>query len=237
MSRYEQLDYTNEEPEKDKSLRKAILGGVAIGVAFSAFFNSVDTGAAAYNIKAGLTFNELNNAASGAASEILDQNVRVHCDDEITAEHDAVGLVASVRYGLPFTEGSSYTPPVMTVREEFCEDLAGLDLEANSDDITYNELFSVYIVQHEAEHINGTRDEAAADCYAVQKMPETLTSIGVSEDYASAATDYLARYLEEAPMPAEYRSPECSPGGELDLEITDDIRHFIYVDPELYPNL
>jgi hypothetical protein len=74
---------------------------------------------------------------------------------------------------------------------------------------------------HEAFHGGGVINEAAAECYGMQRLSKTALELGVPAGYA----DELARFAWETYdlLPRAYRSPECRNGGQLDLDPNSDI--------------
>lgn len=69
---------------------------------------------------------------------------------------------------------------------------------------------------HEAYHLAGVRDEAAAECYAVQTVDFVAQEFGAG----AAQGRLIAQWAERTSArthPAEYHSVECRPGGALDL--------------------
>ena len=68
---------------------------------------------------------------------------------------------------------------------------------------------------HEAQHVDGVQDEAVADCRALQRVDDVARALGVPADQAAQIGAFV-RHLRITPE--EYRSDECRPGGDLDLE-------------------
>jgi hypothetical protein len=209
------------------------LGGIAIG---ALLINGPIIG---YNIDAATSHSEQNNAVSILASELLDQPVRVDCNNEsLDSPPDASYADPEfIRYGQVFPLqylGASYSLPVMTVREEVCDILTDFDPtptlpEINSTDIPTNEQIqyiddtsryadAVSIVIHEGQHIQQIHNEAEASCYTYQKLPDALEELGMRESEAELATQWSMGYFGARFMD-EYYSEECTPGGALDLDI------------------
>ncbi len=68
---------------------------------------------------------------------------------------------------------------------------------------------------HEAQHVDGVQDEAVADCRALQRVDDVARALGIPADQAAQIGSFV-RHLRITPD--EYRSDECRPGGDLDLE-------------------
>lgn len=71
------------------------------------------------------------------------------------------------------------------------------------------------VLAHESMHLSGVRDEAVAECLALQALPRAAAAFGGSagEGRALALYEYTHVYPS---LPAAYRSRECRPGGALD---------------------
>lgn len=68
---------------------------------------------------------------------------------------------------------------------------------------------------HEAQHVDGVQDEAVADCRALQRVDDVARALGVPADQAAQIGAFVSHLRI---TPDDYRSGECRPGGELDLE-------------------
>jgi hypothetical protein len=74
---------------------------------------------------------------------------------------------------------------------------------------------AVHVLTHEAMHLAGVVDEAAAECAAVQRDAHTARLLGAAPaDAAALATSYWQRVYPH--MPDGYRSGDCRPGGAMD---------------------
>lgn len=70
---------------------------------------------------------------------------------------------------------------------------------------------------HEAFHLAGVRDEAAAECYAIQTVDFVTEKLGSTSAQGRIVSAWAARTSART-HPAEYHSQECRRGGALDLE-------------------
>jgi hypothetical protein len=69
---------------------------------------------------------------------------------------------------------------------------------------------------HESWHLRGVVDEARTQCYAVQTVEFVARRFGIPIGGAGTVATYVA--LDDAQAtPGEYHSPDCHPGGRLDL--------------------
>ena len=95
------------------------------------------------------------------------------------------------------------------------EELAyrGLVRDADWDEISW----AVSLLTHESMHVHGIDMESAAECYGVQRIPETAHLLGLGEtDGRLLANRYWSRWYLTQEDP-EYRSAECHDGGRFDL--------------------
>jgi hypothetical protein len=75
--------------------------------------------------------------------------------------------------------------------------------------------YGVATLAHEAQHRAGIVEENVAECYGLQRLRDAALSLGADPTYADElATVYWGDYGH---VSAEYTSPECRDGGELDL--------------------
>lgn len=81
--------------------------------------------------------------------------------------------------------------------------------------VDLEQVIAVHVLTHEAMHLAGLRDEALAECAAVQRDARTATLLGAAPE---AARELARRYLVEVhpQLPDAYRSDRCGPGGDLD---------------------
>jgi hypothetical protein len=70
---------------------------------------------------------------------------------------------------------------------------------------------------HEAYHLAGVRDEAAAECYAVQTVDLVMKRLGSTAAQARVVATWAERTSARTHS-EEYHSAECRNGGALDLE-------------------
>ena len=85
---------------------------------------------------------------------------------------------------------------------------------------TRDEAIAVHVLTHEAMHVDGQRNEATAECWALQRDARTVVLLGGT----AAQGDTLARRILDEVYPtmtAEYQSSECRAGGALDLTPDD----------------
>lgn len=209
----------------------------AVSAALSSYC-AVNQDVATEMVSASSQSNELNSAVSEVASELAGSPVYVNCDDDPLNRLDTKSplLEEERRYIreaivrpvlLPY--GLSFYPPLTTMRENLCENIAHYDptLPANMSDNdtaieyankTKDYARSIYVLLHEIEHANDISNEAKASCHAFQKLPSTLEELEVDSRYVYSTSGILA-YEEGLTAMSDYLSEECKPGGAYDLDI------------------
>lgn len=78
------------------------------------------------------------------------------------------------------------------------------------------QILAVHVVAHEAQHINGIREESVAECTAVQLNHLIAEALGATSEQAR---ELQRRYfVEQYPYQhSDYLSAACSEGGALDI--------------------
>lgn len=142
----------------------------------------------------------------GVASLIAGRPVAVRCTDlsDLGNAHEPGGVV---RF-------SGDTPANWTrLRPDICAQLARLLRDGGRGGAP--EARAVEVLAHESFHLRGVKNEAAAECYAVQFVAYVAERLGVKTVQAAALhTRAVDAYPYQSP---EYLSAECRPGGALDL--------------------
>ena len=146
------------------------------------------------------------------ASEIAGRNVDVHCPGLLARLVDV-----SAHAGTVYFDEQGRPASFTDLDGETCSELdrfAEGKTDAGEDGKVARAL---HVLAHESTHLAGIRDEAAADCYGLQRTAFVAEKLGADP----ARAERLARLaLAERAVtaPAEYRSAECHDGGALDLD-------------------
>ncbi len=74
---------------------------------------------------------------------------------------------------------------------------------------------------HESFHLRGVRDEAAADCYAIQSVELVARGLGLPDGEARGLGAF-ARANHRVGQASAYESRECREGGRYDLSAGND---------------
>jgi hypothetical protein len=150
----------------------------------------------------------------GAASVLAGARVAVRCQSFGGAFVDAGPELGYVRWR---ADGSP--EPWTLIKRDQCRHLAAY---ARSDKRrpTRDQLVAVHVLTHEAMHLSGRLDEAAAECAAVQRDAHTARLLGARPADAAALAAAYWRNIYPL-MPDGYRSGDCRPGGPLDEGLAD----------------
>lgn len=146
------------------------------------------------------------------ASEIAGRNVDVHCPGLLARLVDVspnAGTVFFDERGQPadFTDLDAETCSEL---DRFADGKAG-----GAEDAKFAR--ALHVLAHESSHLAGIRDEAAADCYGLQRTAFVAQSLGADPAEAQRLAR-LALAERTVTAPADYRSADCHDGGALDLD-------------------
>lgn len=151
------------------------------------------------------------------ATDIAGRTVGVHCPGLLARLVDVSAHAGSVFFderGRPadFTDLDEETCSEL---DRFAEGKTGQGEEAKV-------ARALHVLAHESSHLAGVRDEAAADCYGLQRTAFVAESLGADP---GEARQLARRALAERALtaPTDYRSSECRDGGALDLDRTSAV--------------
>jgi hypothetical protein len=140
------------------------------------------------------------------ASLVARRPVEVRCEDFSIGSPEEPGGVVQFNGSQP-ADYARIRPDICTALLRFRSNPAG--------DVTPQAGEALTVLAHESEHLAGVRNEAAAQCYAIQDLPRVARAFGASTEDGARMADF--EYTVALPkMPPAYRSPECRPGGALD---------------------
>lgn len=146
------------------------------------------------------------------ASEIAGRKVDVHCPGILERLVDV-----SPNAGTVFFDDSGRPANFTDLDQETCSTLDRFADGKTGPNDEPKVARALHVLAHESSHLAGVRDEAAADCYGLQRTALAAGDLGADP----AEAERLARIaLEERAItaPPDYRSPECHDGGALDLD-------------------
>lgn len=165
-------------------------------------------------------------ALAQVATAIAGREVRVDCPGTFARLTDVSpndGTVVFSREGVPADETRLSGGTCERLADLLHGNVSGLECLATEsacpgqlEDVAV----AVNVLSHEAWHLAGVRDEAAAQCYALQTNTDTALRLGASRDEALAVSRFVYRRVQPA-LPADYRTPVCRDGGPLDLRPGD----------------
>jgi len=124
----------------------------------------------------------------------------------------------------PDTPGSELLGFVLTgdrinLAPGICKELADLvyaHQRPTSGDAEVRVAEGLVVLTHEAEHVSGVANEAAAECYAMQDAADDGIALGLTQRYARSLSTLYWHALYPHDLPG-YRSSNCHTGGKLDL--------------------
>ena len=149
---------------------------------------------------------------ASVASEIAGRDVKVHCPGLLARLADV-----SAHAGTVFFDEHGRPADFTDLDEETCSELDRFaEGKANSGEDS-KVARALHVLAHESSHLAGIRDEAAADCYGLQRTAFVAESLGADPAKAQRLA-HLALAERAITAPADYRSSECHDGGALDLD-------------------
>lgn len=153
---------------------------------------------------------------SKVATHIAGRDVRIECQRFTGALLDATGEAGYVQF-----DASGRPADTGRLERDSCNDLRDW-LHSDKTNPTLEQVMAVHVLGHESYHLAGIANEAETECAAMQQLEEIAQSLGARADVArSMAERYAAEVYTH--MPAEYRSNECSAGGEMDQSPDDQV--------------
>jgi hypothetical protein len=157
------------------------------------------------------------------ASDIARRDVAVRCQGAVGAALDAGSDSGSVEF-----DADGRPSDATDLKHSVCQALAAFPPAAGDsafaclDDgrpcplSVKRAVVAVHTLAHEAWHLAGYRDEAVAECYALQSTTYVAERLGAPPALARGVTVNAAERLYPT-LPPEYRTPLCRDGGPLDL--------------------
>lgn len=157
------------------------------------------------------------------ASDIARRDVRVHCQGAVGEALDAAAESGSVAFdaqGRP-ADVTDLKRPICTALAAFPErwddpGFACLDDRTPCSLSVKRSVVAVHALAHEAWHLAGYRDEAVAECYALQTTEYVAERLGAAQPLAQALAVHTLERLYPT-LPPAYRTPDCRDAGRLDL--------------------
>lgn len=152
---------------------------------------------------------QLESRLGAVASALVGHRVTIRCETLSQAWTDAHTELGYVRF-----DGQGQPETVATITVGACGDL-GAWVGSRHEQPPLEQIIAVHVLTHEAMHLAGILDEAAAECAAVQRDERTAQLLGATQRQAVRLA--LAYWIRVYPdMPDGYQSAECRRGGSLD---------------------
>ena len=76
---------------------------------------------------------------------------------------------------------------------------------------------AVNVLSHEAWHLAGVREEAVAQCYALQSNADTALRLGAGPGATHTRSPSSSSARCSPALPSDYRTRDCFDDGPLDL--------------------
>lgn len=156
------------------------------------------------------------------ATVIAGRDVRISCPGTLATLTEASAQDGSVLFnseGTPADEAKLSGDTCSRLRGFLHGGVGGLECLARQRPCPLDvreAAIAVNVLSHEAWHLAGVRDEAVAQCYALQSNADTALRLGAGRDDSQAIASYVVREVQPV-LPADYRSSDCFDGGPLDL--------------------
>jgi hypothetical protein len=163
--------------------------------------------------------NVLERRLGEVASLVAGRPVQVRCEDFSDGEIVEPGGVVQFNGSKP-ADWARLRPDVCSHLVHFMQTPAGAEAclaVRRCDERTETSAEALKILAHESYHLRGVKNEAVAECYAMQAVPRVARALAgatFADAHALAVIVYLVGYPG---MPPAYRSGQCRPGGALDL--------------------
>lgn len=94
-------------------------------------------------------------------------------------------------------------------------------LDSDKNNPTVQQVIGVHVINHEAIHERGEKNEAKTECLALLHDAKTAENLGATKEQAERlASKYWTDVYPR--MPESYKTHDCSPGGALDPNPNSD---------------
>jgi hypothetical protein len=157
---------------------------------------------------------QLEHHLAAVASQLAGVPVTVRCETLGQAWTDAHPESGYVWFGADGRPEHS-----ATITWQTCSDL-GSWMGSDRTRASIDQIVAVHVLTHEAMHLAGLRNEAAAECAAVQRDVRAARLLGATP---TLARSMAARYWTEIypRLNDDYRSETCGSDGALDEHLAD----------------
>ena len=152
------------------------------------------------------------------ASEIAGRKVDVHCPG-------LLGRLADVssNAGTVYFDEEGHPANFTDLDEETCSTLDRFAEGKTRPSDDREVARALHVLAHESSHLAGVRDEAAADCFGLQRTALAAEELGGTDPGEAERLARIALAERAVTAPPDYRSPECRNGGALDLDPTSSV--------------
>jgi hypothetical protein len=159
-----------------------------------------------------LRHHQLEARLGAVSSDLAGRRVSVRCETLSQSWIDSHAEMGYVRF-----DEADRPEPVATLTVQACQDLSSW-LSSNRVRPSLAQVVAVHVLTHEAMHLRGQRNEALAECSAVQRDARTAALLGATPGQADAlARIYWTTVYSD--LPEDYRTAQCATGGPLDEQL------------------
>ncbi|MEO6513138.1 MAG: hypothetical protein ABIR37_00480 [Candidatus Saccharimonadales bacterium] len=143
-------------------------------------------------------------------------------DNKEQDDRETQARVASVAFFVADQPVLRHVMPIVSLNQLDCDtvETAFKDSQNASYKTSIEGFHAISNIVHEYEHLSrDNANEATTECYATQEMQPLLAKLGYPDDVAEVIGRAHARQDYRLP---NYLSPDCHPGGALDLRVSDN---------------
>ncbi len=171
----------------------------------------------------------LERELGAVATQLAERPVHVHCQGFASNLVDVTAEAGTVRFdanGQP-ADYTDLKRPICNALRRFPHDVKSpaygcvLTLSDCPASI-WEDAMAVHTLAHESWHLRGVTSEATTECRALQTTAFAATLLGADPRSAQATATYALAKLYPN-LPDEYRTPDCTNGGPLDLRPADSM--------------
>jgi hypothetical protein len=142
-------------------------------------------------------------------------NIEIKCD-----RLSQYMVSASQRQGEVYFDADGTPESSARIMYRTCQSIVPLITNRTAITPSLDQIVSLHVVSHEIQHLIGVKDEAIAECNALQNNMEFFKLFNILEPGIAAKRYYQELYPN---MPMRYKSADCRYGGKLDLSLPNSV--------------
>jgi hypothetical protein len=169
----------------------------------------------------------LQHELGSVATQLAGRRVHVHCQGFAGALVDVTAEAGTVQFdenGKP-ADVTNLKRPICDALRRFRHDVKSsaygcVLAQADCPKSIFEDVLAVHTLAHESWHLSGNTTESLTECHALQTTAFAASLFGADPQAAQATATYALLRLYPH-LPDEYRDPDCTDGGPMDLRPTD----------------